>query len=523
MSTVDQYLKEQLKAFTLNLLANKQCTQEDILSHFEDFSTSYTLAEGTLCVVLKELEQDNKIVHEKNEGESLYSLAISTSELPIFALSGYTPSEVAKKHSIEIFDSFEEIPAEVEEALINDSRKYAIFLRNNTYCSTPNEETNNDTTIENKEGTEVQPIDSIPVIENKKEINKNNSISEEVSVSSTLPEVDLSEDEVEELPAENEIEDPISRRKKLDALKLLGFFDEPKSEEDIAREQKEKEELENKKHEEERIARIKEEEKKRQALLAKQEEEKAKKEEFSLQQALSTRQSSEIDVDSSAMQRKLSKYIERKEIENKYNFETIINNVFTDVPQPLQIEEENDPQTPVSSYAELKDFMSNKGYTIKPYVNTNTFTYYSNNFIFTNKINRDVSIITYAFILIECLLGYFLIDKFVNKGFLLYLTFALIGLAIPIFFLVKYFVFPTKRKEALFKFRLSLATAFMIYANLIVLVVLFSVFTPALKVSTEDVSTMILPIFFPAVLLFNIPISVCIYSLLYRTKKYHLH
>lgn len=710
MGTVDFYLKEQLKAFTLILLANRQCTQEDILNHFESFSSSYTLAEGTLCVVLKELVQENKIFIARSDGETYYSLAISTDDLPIFALSGYTPLEVSKSHDIKVFESIEDIPYDIEEALIDDGERYAIYLKNNTdfifsseeseadtaivntfineendlddqdeldedeldeddindedelddeeddfddvdkldnagviaeedviictndegietieandvdnntLTSTDNQDNivieegaiidirvdtsidfeedelankddtiidtennafentegekitdienhstysenveikestvdeaiedtvddtlsdivedkvnniiynNEDYTEDDKEGTNVQPIDNTAVMENEKEeVKESPIIVEEVHTSSTPLEPTHLEPAIEEIPAENEVEDPLSRKKKIDALKLLGFFDEPKSEAEIAREEREKEALERRKQEQERIARLKEEERKRQELLEKQAEEKAKEEEFSMQQALSTRKAAESTTDSSALQRKLSKYIENKEIENKYNFENIINSVFTDVPQPLQIDEEEDIQAPVSSYAELKDFMSNKGFTIKPYVNTNTFTYYSNNFIFTNKINRDVSIITYAFILIECLLGYFLIDKWLNKGFALYLTFALIGLAIPVFFLIKYFSFPTKRKEAVFKFRLSLATAFMIYANLLVLVVLFSVFTPALKVSTEDVSTMILPIFFPAVLLFNIPISVCIYSLLYRTKKYHLH
>lgn len=75
MSMMESYLSEQVKSFTLNLLANKPCTQEDILRHFESFSTNYTLAEGTLCVVLKQLEEERKIKVERNEGEGVYSLS----------------------------------------------------------------------------------------------------------------------------------------------------------------------------------------------------------------------------------------------------------------------------------------------------------------------------------------------------------------------------------------------------------------------------------------------------------------
>lgn len=520
MSMMESYLSEQVKSFTLNLLANKPCTQEDILRHFESFSTNYTLAEGTLCVVLKQLEDEGKIEVKRSEGEGVYSLSIGTDDLPIFALSGYTPSELNKTYSIQIYQDLKSVPEDVSEALVVDGRKHAIYIKN-TVLKTKVEKRERETDPESKkkEGKKVQKSNSIAVLDKE----KTEEVEEIIEAPST-PIVDKEKDtepaKVEESEPE---EDPVARKKKLDALKLLGFFDEPKSKEDIEKERKAQEELENKKREEERLARLKEEEEKKNAILAKKAEEKAKEEEFSKQQAISTRKASELPADSSTLQRKLSKYIEDKEIENKYNFENIIKNVFVDVPQPLQMEEEEDIQAPVSSYAELKDLMANRGYTIKPYVNNNTFSYYSNNFIFTNKLNRDVSIITYAFILIECILGYFLLDKMVNRGFVLYLAFALVCLIIPVFFLIKYFIFPTKRKEAVFKFRLSLATSFMIYANIMVLIVLFSIFTPSLRVTTEDISTMILPIFFPAILLFNIPISVCIYSLLYHTKKYHLH
>lgn len=521
MSTMESYLKEQLKAFTLNLLANKECTQEDIFKHFESFSVNYTLAEGTLCVILKVLEEEGKIILQKQEGEAYYKLAISTEDLPIFALSGYSASEIAKEHCVRIFPDIKSVPQNIEEALITSGKKYAIYLKNPLLDNnTTKPSINKD---KKKEGTKVHKLNRISVIEKEQE--DSSSIDSPIEEKSPSPIENKTENTspVKEEKSTPEDDDPVAKKKKLDALKRLGFFDEPKSEEQLENERKKQEEEERRKREEERLASLNEEEEKRKALLARQAEEKAKEEEFSRQQAISTRKSSEVLNDSSALQRNLSKYIEDKEVENKYNFEIILKNVFTDVPQPLQTDEEEDTQASVSSYAELKDFMANKGYTIKPYVNNNTFSYYSNNFIFSNKLNRDVSLITYFFILIECLLGYFLIDKLVNKGFLLYIIFAVVGLAIPLFFLIKYFIFPSKRKEAVFKFRLSLATAFMIYANLIVLVVLFTVFTPAFKVSTEDISTMILPIFFPAVLLFNIPISVCIYSLLYHTRKYHLH
>lgn len=521
MSMMESYLSEQVKSFTLNLLANKPCTQEDILRHFESFSTNYTLAEGTLCVVLKQLEEERKIKVERNEGEGVYSLSIATDDLPIFALSGYTPSELNKNYSVQIYSDLKSIPEDVLEALVVDGRKHAIYIKN-TVLKPSVEKCNTETNAEGKkkEGKRVQNTKNTAVLDKEKA----EEIEEKVEDSSTPIADEVKDDEHKKVEESEPEDDPIARKKKLDALKLLGFFDEPKSPEDIEKERKVQEELEIKKREEERIARLKEEEEKKNAILAKKAEEKAKEEEFSKQQAISTRKASELPADSSTLQRKLSKYIEDKEIENKYNFENIIKNVFVDVPQPLQIEdEEEDIQAPVSSYAELKDLMANRGYTIKPYVNNNTFSYYSNNFIFSNKLNRDVSIITYAFILIECLLGYFLLDKIVNKGFILYLAFAVACLIIPVFFLIKYFIFPTKRKEAVFKFRLSLATSFMIYANIMVLIVLFSIFTPSLRVTTEDISTMILPIFFPAILLFNIPISVCIYSLLYHTKKYHLH
>lgn len=218
------------------------------------------------------------------------------------------------------------------------------------------------------------------------------------------------------------------------------------------------------------------------------------------------------------------KYIEEQEKINNYDWEKKLSRVFVDANNDLEEEVESvENNVIVSTYSELKDIMEKKNYKFKAYSNYDSVSFYSQNYVFSNRITKDASIYTYLFMLLEIVLAYFLVDKYVGKGFVPYLIVAICLLVIPLIFVLNYFSFKDKRKPANFRFSISIVTAMMIYVNLMVMVVLLAFFVPSLNVSITNVSSMITTVFYPAGLLLAIPFSVCVYSILYHSKRYHLH
>ncbi len=220
----------------------------------------------------------------------------------------------------------------------------------------------------------------------------------------------------------------------------------------------------------------------------------------------------------------VANYIREQEVINSYDWERKLTRCFID----CHVEEEDESNNAqdnviVSTYAELKDIMEKKNYKFKPYSNYDSVSFYSDNYVFSNRLARDTSIYTYLFLLLEIFIGYFFVDKFVNKGIVPYIILAVCLLIIPIIFVLKYFLFKDKRKPANFYFSISIVTALMIYVNLMVMVVLLAFFIPSLNVSVTNLSSMITTVFYPAGLFLAIPFSVCVYSILYHSKKYHLH
>ncbi len=173
-----------------------------------------------------------------------------------------------------------------------------------------------------------------------------------------------------------------------------------------------------------------------------------------------------------------------------------------------------------SSYADLKERMMRVGYKLRPYVKQTTSSYYSMNFIFSNKIKRDCYAFVYFAMLIQIVLGYFFVDRYVGIGFVAYISTAAALLVLPIYAWINYLVHPDKRIRAQFDFKITIAGALMLYVNMLVITILLGFF--AFKADIYDINSMIIPIFYPAALLLNMPLSVVIYNLLYKTEKYHL-
>ncbi len=173
-----------------------------------------------------------------------------------------------------------------------------------------------------------------------------------------------------------------------------------------------------------------------------------------------------------------------------------------------------------SGYADLKERMLRVGYKLKPYVKQAASSYYSMNFIYSSKIKRDCYTFLYFAMLIEIFAGYFAFDRFAGIGFIPYVATAAALFVLPAYAWIAYLIKPDRRIRAQFDFRITVAGSLMLYINLLVITILLGFF--AFKSDIYSAKSMVVPIFYPAAFLLNLPLGVVIYNGLYRSYKYHL-
>ena len=499
------YLISQCAAFVLNKLANESSTKDGIEASFVINSDDYCFFDGTLDVLLDALIKDELVKKSVNDGKEIYSLCDFV-DLPIFSMVNYTPYQLSANYDVKVFNDLEEA-GDIDCALIKNKTNYGIYIAK--ICTKADEpkpevpelredplvrnETKKEKRAHNKErkAEKASKSEKSVVIENPnveiKEEPKENTAKE------TVPEPVVDKVVYDKPTGAKELLDSKKSIQEEDALNILGMLggdEEPpiKAEEPVKTEADASKEL----------------------LIA--------------QEKLATTVET---TETSSAYSEFKTYIAAKEIIFKYSYETMLKDLLPKLPKKasdVEVEEEKaDKFISVSSYTELKTKLGKKGYSVKPYLNQNAYSYYADNFYFSNKLSRDTSFVVFFLILIEIFLGFMFLDKFAGKGLLFYIITAICALALPFFFTQKYLFFRYKRKKTDFNFKMSFATAFMIYLNLMVIFVLVSFFTPSLNVTTDEASSMIVPILYPAVLLFNIPLYVCVYAMLYSTKRYHIH
>jgi uncharacterized membrane protein YwzB len=173
-----------------------------------------------------------------------------------------------------------------------------------------------------------------------------------------------------------------------------------------------------------------------------------------------------------------------------------------------------------ASYNGLKAKLKTEGYMLRPYSRTSAVSHYLTGFIYNNQINRDAVTVMYLLLAVQIMGIYFLADSILNLGLKAYLTLASALILVPISFWIIYAVNPNKRIKAKFNFKVSILTSLMIFFNLLVVIMLAGFFIFHADIS--EFSTMILPVFVPAILILNIPLASIIYGILYNTRQYHL-
>ncbi len=170
--------------------------------------------------------------------------------------------------------------------------------------------------------------------------------------------------------------------------------------------------------------------------------------------------------------------------------------------------------------SELKKSYYTEGYNLKPYSFSNVVIYYNMNYVYQNKLNLFTYWILYAlmFIEISVIRIIFGINYGITDG--LYIGALLSALIVPAVPTMLYFMEPLKRVKADFDFKASIVNRSLLCLNMAFVFACLGVFV--WQVNLQELSSMVLPIFIPIILLLNLPLSSVVYYQIYKTKKFHL-
>ena len=225
----------------------------------------------------------------------------------------------------------------------------------------------------------------------------------------------------------------------------------------------------------------------------------------------------------------LQDFLTEKKLAYKDNYRDALNGMFATAAASATLEPEpvyDDPKDTSAAhasafnYGELKERAQANGYKLRPYSKASSSSYYSMNFVFSNRLKRDTFFFLYLFMLLEIVIGYFALDRFAGLGYVFYIVTGSILLIVPIFGVIMYLIKPDKRIRADFDLKISLSGTSMLAINAFIICMLFGFF--AFNADITEPATMIKPILYPALLLLNLPMYSIIYAILYNTRHYHL-
>lgn len=171
------------------------------------------------------------------------------------------------------------------------------------------------------------------------------------------------------------------------------------------------------------------------------------------------------------------------------------------------------------SMSDLQKTLSYKDIKLKPYSKSNTIKFYSGKFYYSNQVLRDWSIITYLLFAGFFIASYFLGKNYgVGLGATLGVIFS--GLILPIVCISIWAKSPLRKKRNNFAVNNALLTSIIVVIALVLVILIIGFFI--LQIDTNKPSEYIPTIVVPMCSLVLLPISVVIYALLFKVKKYHL-
>lgn len=202
-----------------------------------------------------------------------------------------------------------------------------------------------------------------------------------------------------------------------------------------------------------------------------------------------------------------------KAISDSYKrlFEDIYNNERIH-PQPKTVQKEE--EIDCHHINDLKNILKNEGYVLKPYKKDEVMGIARNRMIYSTRIHRDASFLTFLFFVLCTLIVYRFKDIFLYSDRTI-LIIGLSGLVIPLSGFAVYLTDPKKKKKASINFKLMLSYAVMFLLVIFVINLIVCLVTPSISLTMADA-----PLYPPVIISSFIPAGVIIYFLLYKSNVY---
>ncbi|MDE7071649.1 MAG: helix-turn-helix transcriptional regulator [Clostridia bacterium] len=207
--------------------------------------------------------------------------------------------------------------------------------------------------------------------------------------------------------------------------------------------------------------------------------------------------------------------------ENDVNYVESFSELFDVEDEEELLEQESGADIEYLTMKEMVYKYQAKGITIKPYEKRNTMEYYVNRYYFSNKLHFHASLIIFAIFAVELFISHFICNRGTNKISDLWLLMIFALAIFPAIRGVMYVIDPTRKSLANYNPKTSILISLL---PVITLPIVFALMAfVQFGANINDYSSMERTIVVPSVLLFNIPLFSLIYTLLYRTYKYHVN
>lgn len=183
--------------------------------------------------------------------------------------------------------------------------------------------------------------------------------------------------------------------------------------------------------------------------------------------------------------------------------------------QPKDIPSYEDEELDCRHINDLKNILKNEGFNLKAYKKDEMLGINSANMVYSNKLFRDASLLSFLYYVLCVLVIYrFKIDFGYSDKALL--AIGLCGIVFPVTGLIKFLIEPKRRIKAVFNFKVVLAYSLILYLLIFVVNVIICLVTPTIAYTMKD------PQMYPPVIIASfIPFSIVFYWLLLKSGLYN--
>ncbi|MDE6211107.1 MAG: helix-turn-helix transcriptional regulator [Clostridia bacterium] len=207
--------------------------------------------------------------------------------------------------------------------------------------------------------------------------------------------------------------------------------------------------------------------------------------------------------------------------ENDVNYVESFSELFDVEDEDDSFEQETSTDIEFLTMKEMVYKYQAKGVNIKPYDKRNTMEYYVNRYYFSNKLQFHASLIIFVIFAVELFISHFICNRSENKISNLWLLIIFALAIFPAIRSVMYVIDPTRKSLANYNPKTSFLISLLPVVTMPIVFALLGFVE--FSANINDYMSMERTIILPSVLLFNIPLFSIIYTLLYRTYKYHVH